>query len=78
MLALQFPMDQGPIGFRPRRRTWLSAAFAVSRSSSPLSLSPSGSGQLKPAARHRPRVARTVDGALPVRRAISRTDSYQS
>src|SRR6202030_3290722 len=45
---------------------------ANSRASSTVSVTPSGNGQLNPAASNRRIVRRTVDGAVPNRRAISR------
>ena len=47
-------------------------ALAYSRASSAESVMPSGNGQLSPAASNRRIVSRTVEGADPTRRAISR------
>src|SRR5579871_1690775 len=56
------------------RRRWpcFVPALANSLSSSAASVISSGSGQLRPAAWKRLSVARTVDAATPIRRAISR------
>jgi hypothetical protein len=51
----------------------LPAWAANSCASSAASVSASGNGQLSPAASTRLSVARTVDAAAPIRRAISRT-----
>src|ERR1700730_11200224 len=47
-------------------------AFAKSRASSTVSVTSSGNGQLNPDASNRRIVSRTVEGAVPTRRAISR------
>src|SRR6202043_2204235 len=47
-------------------------AFAKSRASSTVSVTLSGNGQLSPDASNRRIVSRTVEGAVPTRRAISR------
>src|SRR3984957_15664825 len=47
-------------------------AFAKSRASSTVSVTSSGNGQLSPDASNRRIVNRTVEGAVPTRRAISR------
>jgi len=76
MLALQFAMNGGPVRLRPPRRPGLGAAFAVK----PLfKLAVAEPLRQRPAqTRGVESVARTVDGALPVRRAISRTDSFST
>ena len=49
-------------------------ALANSRASSSVSVMSSGNGQVSPAASNRRIVNRTVEGAVPTRRAISRVD----
>src|SRR5215470_16658490 len=56
----------------PRRVPGLAPALANSRASSSVSVMSSDKGQLSPAASNRRIVNRTVDGAVPIRRAISR------
>jgi hypothetical protein len=59
-----------------QRRRWvcLGAAMTNSFASSSSSVTSSGSGQMRPAAAKRLSISRTVDGATPRRRAISRVD----
>src|SRR3954466_5816010 len=56
----------------PRRVPSLAPALANSRASSSVSVRSSDNGQASPAASNRRIVNRTVDGAVPIRRAISR------
>jgi hypothetical protein len=56
----------------PRRVPGPAPALANSRASSSVSVMSSGNGQVSPAASKRRIVNRTVEGAVPTRRAISR------
>src|SRR5581483_3195537 len=56
----------------PRRVPGPAPALANSRASSTVSVTSSGNGQVSPAASNRRIVNRTVEGAVPTRRAISR------
>src|ERR1700682_3827664 len=58
----------------PRRVPGPAPALANSRTSSTRSLPWSANGQVSPAASNRRIVNRTVEGAVPIRRAISRVD----
>src|SRR5712664_3523175 len=58
----------------PRRVPGPAPALANSRTPSTASVTSSGNGQVSPAASNRRIVSRTVEGAVPIRRAISRVD----
>src|SRR6202035_901963 len=58
----------------PRRVPGPAPALANNRASSSESVISSDNGQVSPAASNRRVVNRTVDGAVPIRRAISRVD----
>jgi hypothetical protein len=74
MLALEFAMHQPQSG--SARRRWPCRrplqAFANSRASSTVSVMSSANGQVSPDASNRRIISRTVEGAAPTRRAISR------
>jgi len=73
VLALELTMDVRPVRLRPAAIAFLVPAGRNRASSRPSSVIASGKGQTKPAAVKRASVSRTVEGAIPIRRATSRT-----